>query len=304
MGPETASLFVGIASFVSAWAVLSVMGAKRKTYDDSHQFERKRREAIRKGDFTYRNFEPAIDELALSFVNIVSKEKIEKVEEDLATSGIAEPWKTTEFMAAKTIESFAMAIGAFLFLILILNYDLLFSLVLSVMTGFGMFWLFLSGVDRKSKKRRRRIKRDFAAAIDLLALMMGVGGGFIDSLKVVALEFRGKDLGIELDTIIGDVGLGKPRKQALGSFEKRMKDEDISEVVFACNESEELGVPLAKTLQDQADRIRQKRSSWAEIAAKEAEVTLTFPAMIIMIACILTVGAPFALSFFKNASFL
>ena len=79
MGPETASLFVGIASFVSAWAVLSVMGAKRKTYDDSHQFERKRREAIRKGDFTYRNFEPAIDELALSFVNIVSKEKIEKV---------------------------------------------------------------------------------------------------------------------------------------------------------------------------------------------------------------------------------
>ena len=98
MGPETASLFVGIASLVSAWAVLSVMGAKRKTYDGSHQFERKRREAIRKGDFTYRNFEPAIDELALSFVSIVSKEKIEKVEEDLATSGIAEPWKTTEFI--------------------------------------------------------------------------------------------------------------------------------------------------------------------------------------------------------------
>ena len=75
-----------------------------------------------------------------------------------------------------------------------------------------------------------------------------------------------------------------------------MQDDDISEVVFACNESEELGVPISETLELQADKIRQKRSDWAESAAQEAEISLTFPAMVIMVACILTVVMPFALS--------
>jgi tight adherence protein C len=153
----------------------------------------------------------------------------------------------------------------------------------------------MNGVKSKAQKRRKRIKRSFAAAIDLLALMMEVGGGFLDSLKIVAKENQGKALGDELAQIVNDVELGKPRRQALENFADRMNDEDISEVIFACNESEELGVPLSETLKVQADRIRQKRSSWAEAAAQQAEVSLVFPAMIIMLASLLTVAAPFVL---------
>ena len=295
-------LFTGIAFALSAWAVLSVAYAKRIKYDTAHQFEKKRRDAVRVKSFTYRQFEPAIDELGRVFAN-GKQNQAKKLEESLATSGMPEPWTAHEFMATKAIESCLIGIGALGFLSLILGYGLFSAILLAAIVGAMMYWLAIAGVERKSKKRRRRIKRNFAAAIDLLALMMEVGGGFLDSLKVVAKEYDGKPLGNELSTIISDVELGKPRKQALNSFESRMKDDDISEVVFACNESEDLGVPIAKTLRDQADRIRQKRSSWAETAAQEAEVTLTFPAMVIMIACMITVGAPFVLSFLQNANF-
>ena len=104
-----------------------------------------------------------------------------------------------------------------------------------------------------------------------------------------------KRQGEELALIVKDIEMGKPRKQSLESFGTRMSDDDISEVVFACNESEDLGVPIAETLKTQADRMRTKRTAWAEKSAQEAEVTLVLPTMLIMIACLITVAGPFVL---------
>ncbi len=286
---------MGITFAVSAWLVLSVTSARRKAYESAHRFEQQRREELREKSFTYRHFEPALDEIG-EIMGKGNEEKLQTLGETIAASGIGVPWKPEEFVSAKILESAAMGVVGFLFLNLVLGYSFMFAVLLGLGFGAAMYWLFSSSVKRKATKRRLKIKRDFAAAIDLLALMMEVGGGFLDSLKVVAQEYQGKSLGDELSTIVNDVELGKPRKAALEGFANRMLDEDISEVVFACNESEELGVPISETLRTQADRIRQKRSTWAEKAAQEAEVALTFPAMIIMIACLITVGAPFVLS--------
>jgi len=89
--------------------------------------------------------------------------------------------------------------------------------------------------------------------------------------------------------------MGK-REDALRNFVTRTQDEDVAEVVLAIIEGEELGTPLAKILRIQAEQMRQKRSQWAEKASSEAEVTLVFPAMLIMIACLILVVAPFILT--------
>jgi tight adherence protein C len=60
-------------------------------------------------------------------------------------------------------------------------------------------------------------------------------------------------------------------------------------------EGEALGTPLADTMRTQAEQIRLKRSQWAEKAAEESKVALVFPAMIIMVACLAIVVAPFIL---------
>ena len=243
----------------------------------------------------FRYFEPAIDEIAAM---IETGEAIDHQQfgELLAGSGQPLPWKAPEFLAAKAIEGLLGCVVTYFFLHLILSYSMPVSCVLSVMAGGGYYWIATNMIKKKAEKRRAIVKRNFSAAIDLLALMMEVGGSFQESIRVVARENSGKPLGEELSLIVNDIEMGKPRKYALESFSSRMHDEDITEVVFACNESEELGVPLAETLKTQADRMRNKRTAWAEKAAQEAEVTLVFPSMLIMIACLITVGAPFALT--------
>ena len=290
-----ACLISGLALAISAWLILSVADAPRVGYAAANSFEKTRRDELRQKNLMYKTFEPAIDEIGEQLKKS-NPEKMKEFDETLSSSGLECPWKASDFLATKVIESVLYSSFAFIFLKVFLDYGMFASVVLTLGGGFMLYYYASSDVKRKATKRRRIIKRDFAAAVDLLALMMEVGGGFLDSLKVVAKEYSGKSLGFELKSIVSDIELGKPRKQALDSFAKRLVDDDISEVIFACNESEELGVPIAETLRAQANRIREKRSNWAERAAQEAEVALTFPAMIIMIACLITVTAPFALS--------
>ena len=75
-----------------------------------------------------------------------------------------------------------------------------------------------------------------------------------------------------------------------------MPDDDVAELVFSINKGEEFGTPLAQTFRIQADQMRLKRTQWAEKAAGAAQVAIVLPGMIIMIACLLIIGAPFVLS--------
>jgi tight adherence protein C len=287
------SLLLGTAVGLAAWAVLSIAWTERTNRGRNDKFEVERREELRAHSFAYRHFEPLIDEMALE----IEKGKIYRYEdfaEYLKASGEPLAWKAPEFLAVKVLEGVMLSFGIMLFA-KILGYALVTILVLAGLGVVGYVWLAIAGTRKKAVRRRAVVKRSFAAAIDLLALMMEVGGSFQDSLRVVSRENRGKPIGEELNLIVSDIDMGKPRRNALENFAARINDDDISEVVFACNESEDLGVPIAQTLKTQADRIRAKRTSWAEKASQEAEVTLVFPSMLIMLACLLTVGAPFVL---------
>ena len=288
-----ASIYVGLAVAVSVGLVLSVIFAKRTNRGVNHRFELERRQQIREKNPLYRYFEPSIDEIAAS-IESTNAFKHEELAEYLSASAEPLPWKASEYLATKIIESALLGLVALGFLRM-LSYSWPVGILISALIGCGMFLLAKTNIKKKAQKRRLGIKRHFAAAIDLLALMMEVGGSFQESLKIATRENVGNALGDEFALIVNDIEMGKPRKHALESFASRMSDEDITEVVFACNESEELGVPIAETLKTQADRIREKRTSWAEKAAQEAEVTLVFPSMLIMLACLGTVSAPFIL---------
>lgn len=287
------SLLMAAAVGATAWVVLSIAFAPRTNRGRNDRFEVERRDLLRTLNFAYRNFEPLIDELS---VEIENRNLFNHADfsEYLKTSGEPLEWKATEFLATKLVEGAMIGAGVMLFA-WIMGYSLFTLIVLAALATGGYFWMAMSGTRKKSVRRRTVVKRSFAAAIDLLALMMEVGGGFQESIRIVARENRGKPIGDELNLIVSDIDMGKPRKNAMENFATRINDDDISEVVFACNESEELGVPLAETLKSQADRIRAKRTAWAEKAGQEAEVTLVFPSTLIMLACLVTVGAPFIL---------
>ena len=286
-----ATLLMFLAVSGIAWVLMSIILKPRRIDARLGRFEVDRRSRVRESSVTYHLFEPWVDELSVPFEK--SGRGLVEVSQNLAASGISVPWNPAEFLATKRVEAIGGGCIGFLFGWFWGGWS---SAVIMAVFGFFAYEFMAKRLLKSNAIRRQiKVKRRFAAAIDLMALMMEVGAGFQEALNVATEESKGNPLGEELAIVRRDLTMGK-REDALRNFAKRTQDDDISEVVLAILEGEQLGTPLAKIFRVQAEQMRQKRSQWAEKATAESEVTLVFPAMLIMIACLILVAAPFVLT--------
>lgn len=288
-----ASAVAAVAVGYACWYVLALATYPRERLGDPHPFERQRRETLRAGNFIYRWFEPLVDELAAILARRQPK-PMEILQHNLVVSREKLPWRPAEFVAVKWLEG--AAAGGVLFLILWLAGWSSASVVLGVMVAIVYGVLVPKTVRDKGKRRLARIRTRLPFAVDLIALTMEAGGGFQECLQTAVAE-NGKEhpLTEELAEVLRQISLGRPRNEALTALQDRLKDPDVSEMVFAINKGEELGTPLSAILRDQADQMRLKRSQRGEKAAAEAQVNIVFPGMVVMIACLLVVIAPIIL---------
>ncbi len=292
---ELPSLLMGAAVAGIVFVLLEIIFRPRTIDPLLGRFEEDRRGRLRQASSTYRLFEPWVDQFAVGFARMETG--LSTIQQHLLAAGVTVPWTPAEFLAAKRIEALgAVCIG------LLLGW-FWGGATNSLMGGAMAFFIYEFMAKRllKSTAIRRQItlKRRFAAAVDLMALMMEVGAGFQESLTVAAEEARGNPLGDELAIVRRDLTMGK-REDALRNFARRTQDDDIEEVVMSVIEGEALGTPLAKIFRVQAEQMRQKRTQWAEKSSAEAEVALVFPAMLIMVACLILVAAPFLLTAIFN----
>jgi tight adherence protein C len=218
---------------------------------------------------------------------------VERTSSDLATSAELLPWKPDEFLAFARVQGILAGVGAGIF-------GYLFSGGLfAVMAAIGGWYLcenvVLGALRGRAKRRRQSIMRRLSSALDLMSLMMEVGGGFQECLATVARESRGHPLGDEFQQVIVEIDSGQTRKSALENLSQRIRDDDAGDLIVGIIKGEMLGTPLSAILRTQAEQLRMKRSQWAEKASQEAQVSLVFPGMTIMLACLLIVTAPFIL---------
>jgi tight adherence protein C len=169
------------------------------------------------------------------------------------------------------------------------------GLIVAAFIALGYPWLMLRNVSDMAARRRRAIKMRLPVTVDLITLMMEAGAGFAEAMRTAATEQAGHPIGDELAAVCRDISLGRSRSEALQDMANRLSDDDVSEFVFAVNKGEELGTPLTAIFRIQANQTRLKRSQWLEKASAEAQVNMVFPGMVIMIACLMIVAAPFIL---------
>src|SRR5262245_882346 len=86
------------------------------------------------------------------------------------------------------------------------------------------------------------------------------------------------------------------RAEALAEMARRLGDPDTRDLVQAINTSEDRGTALESTLRDMSEQMRQRKVQWMEKAAEEAKVHITWPAMVVMVACLIIVVAPMLLA--------
>jgi tight adherence protein C len=126
-------------------------------------------------------------------------------------------------------------------------------------------------------KRQMEILRALPNLLDLLTLSVEAGKDFMSSLRDILQRRKMDALGEEWMRTFQEIQLGRKRTDALRDLSKRVRQPDLTSVVNAIIQAEELGVSIGQLLRIQGDVLRSKRFSMAEKLANEAPVKIIIP---------------------------
>ena len=146
----------------------------------------------------------------------------------------------------------------------------------------------LSGLARK---RREAIDRDLPDFLDVLAVTVSAGLGFRAALMTVAGRFGGA-ISEEINTVLHQITNGASVRSAFTALRDRTRSEAVNEFVTAYLQAEELGAPLADTLnQIAADMRRATAQRMRQHASKvEPRISLVMTMVLIPGAIVILVG--------------
>lgn len=295
-GLAVAALLSAAAAWV--WAPLTARSGSL--------FETWRAETLRAGDPTYRWFESLILRLT-ERIPAAGDPRAEAIAAHLRGAADPLPWTAPLYLArARVLGGMAgvAAFGALMGLGGLVAAEgeigaLFGGAFIGGLLGLAIAILYPEIATRELAGRARAravaLKARLTVAIDLLALAMEAGATFTEALEVVVRETRGTPLGDELAEVLREIQNGRSRAEALANLDERIGDPDVGELVFAVVQADELGSPLSRILKDQAREIRLKRSQWVEKAAGEAQVKIMLPGLVVMVASLLVIAAPFVL---------
>ncbi|MHC4140323.1 MAG: type II secretion system F family protein [Planctomycetota bacterium] len=167
--------------------------------------------------------------------------------------------------------------------------------LLAVVAGPGV----LSGwLNRRAASRDMEITRTMPFVLDLLVLTMRAGAPFNVAMERVAIDYAAHPIGTEFRGVLSDMEMGVTKNDALESLAKRNPIPAVRIFADDLNQAEELGRPVADTLQRLSDRARERRILDATESAGRAKVLVLIPGMLVFLAALILLFSPFAVRYF------
>jgi tight adherence protein C len=149
-------------------------------------------------------------------------------------------------------------------------------------------------------QRHKVIQRGLPFVLDLLTLCVEAGLDFMSALARIVERRKMDALTEEMMRVFHNIKLGKTRRQALREMRDRIAHPDVTSVVNALIQADELGVSLGTILRIQADQMRTKRFQRAEKLANEAPTKMLLPLVFIFIAALIILIGPVLLQIFQR----
>jgi tight adherence protein C len=142
----------------------------------------------------------------------------------------------------------------------------------------------------KIARRQRRIERDCADMIDLLAITVQAGLGLDHALKLTCDRIEGP-LSDEIRLMLNEIRVGEGRPEALKRLADRAPTPTIRSFARAMSQSESMGVSIGHTLKALATDARSRKKLAAEELAQKAPIKMIFPLATCFFPAILIVAA-------------
>ena len=207
---------------------------------------------------------------------------MKKLREQLAMAGYEQVLTAEQFMTVRILFG---ALGV-LFTILFFASDNAMAgiLVLFCAVLYPQVWL-----RSLITKRHLQILKALPNVLDLLTLSVEAGKDFVTALRDILSRRQTDELGLELRKALHEIQLGKPRQTALKEMTQRVRQPELTSVLNAIIQSDELGVSIGQVLRIQAEQLRAKRFARAEKLASEAPVKILFPVALLIFPAVFTV---------------
>ncbi|MHB8126904.1 MAG: type II secretion system F family protein [Desulfitobacteriaceae bacterium] len=249
--------------------------------------------------FKRRVISPLFHSLASFFGRWTSHGKMSQTVKKLSAAGLAGQWESGEWKALQY--GLGILSGLIILVLLsILSSNYLQNLglaVIGLIIGyiFPDYWL-----KGKAQRRQTEIQDTLPDVLDLLTVSVEAGLGFDAALLKVSEKQKGV-LGQEFLRVLQEIKMGRPRREALRDMSKRLEVQELSSLISALIQADQLGISVGGVLRNQAGQIRQKRRQRSEEKAQKAPVVMMIPMVLFIFPCIfIVVLGPIVLQFISG----
>jgi len=128
----------------------------------------------------------------------------------------------------------------------------------------------------KAKTRQYAIRKNLPDTLDLLVVSAEAGMG-LDSALAEVVQRKTGPLTDEFERALIEIRLGKRRREAWQDMADRAQVEELTALVTALYQAEELGVSVANALRAHSDALRSRRSMKIREAAALLGTKMLFP---------------------------
>jgi tight adherence protein C len=154
------------------------------------------------------------------------------------------------------------------------------------------FLILVSSLKSQASARELKILQAMPYLLDLMVLMLRSGTSLRIALSRVVEDYRYHPIGVELGQVLAEMDVGTSRADAFRRLAERLKIPDVTSLADVIVQSEELGWPLAETLERLADRLSAERVLRAQSKAGAAGVLVMLPSTMVLAAAVLLLFGP------------
>ncbi|HET6614431.1 MAG TPA: type II secretion system F family protein [Dehalococcoidia bacterium] len=240
--------------------------------------------------FSQRVAFPVVNGLVNLLMSVLPTSLIARSRQWLLTAG--DKTSISQFMTMVLIAGTAAPAGVFVLMWVFSGgapsgaMFLLLPVVAVMAVGFSFLML-----KRTARKRQEVIWKSLPNALDLLTTCVEAGLSLDFGLQRVADKYPGP-LSDEIMRVLREMGLGRPRREALNDMAARIALPDVATFINSIVQAEMLGTSVGQVLRVQAQQMRMRRRQRAEQVAHQAPVKMVVPLVLFLMPSlfIVTIG--------------
>jgi tight adherence protein C len=225
-----------------------------------------------------------ISKWLINLIKEVTPDRLqEKIKEKLDGAGNPRSVKPAEFLGFQAL----FGLVVFLLCLIIFTasaYPIFKTILLALTMGALAIYIPWFTLSTMATKRQTEMRNTLPEIMDLLVISVEAGLTFELALAKVVQRFPGT-IAQEFARVLREVQLGKVRKEALKDMAERSHVPELSSLINAVIQADQLGVSLAQILRIQADMIREKRQQMLEEQAMKAPIKMLFPLILFIFPC-------------------